>query len=82
MYSFLFNRDTRPKLNPEDYTISDLDSDQCVKLAGEINGQQMIIKNCTNSRIYLLDYSASITIDDCSDCMFVLGPVSGRYGSL
>ena len=50
-----------------------------MKRPGEINGQQFIIKNCTKSKIYLFDHMSTLTIDDCSDCLFVCGPVKGRF---
>jgi protein XRP2 len=77
--TYIYFRDTRPRLNPQDYTVSSLHTSEIVKLPGTIEGQQFIIKNCINSRIYLFDFSSSITIDDCNDCLFVLGPVQGRY---
>ncbi|OXA56058.1 protein XRP2 [Folsomia candida] len=73
-----YSWDTRPKQDPANYTISDLrDGEQRVKRPGEINGQQFIIKNCTNSKIFMFDYSSQVTIDDCTDCLIVCGPVQG-----
>ncbi len=75
-----YSWDTRPKQNPLDYTISDLQNGcQIVKRPGEVNGQQFIIRNCSNSKIYIFDYCSQVTIDDCNDCLIVLGPVQGRY---
>ncbi|UXI18331.1 hypothetical protein NH340_JMT04274 [Sarcoptes scabiei] len=45
---------------------------------GEINGEQFIIQNCFDSIICLFDYSNTVTIDDCRDCVFFIGPVMGR----
>ena len=36
-------------------------------LSGSIGGQQFQIKNCTNCRIYLYDWSNTLTIDDCTN---------------
>lgn len=41
-------------------------------------GQQIIIRNCTSSRIYILDWTTSATIDDCKDCVIVIAAVGGR----
>ncbi|ODM99893.1 Protein XRP2 [Orchesella cincta] len=70
-------RDKRRKLDPSEYTFADLVSSQRLKRPGELNGQQFIIRNCINSKIYLLDHVSTMTIDDCNDCIFVTGPVSG-----
>lgn len=34
------------------------------------------LQNCT---IFLLDHSATISVDDCKNCRIVLGPVKSRY---
>ena len=36
-------------------------------LSGSIGGQQFQIKNCANCRIYLYDWSNTLTIDDCTN---------------
>lgn len=74
-------RDKRRKLDPSEYTYADLTSSQQIKRPGELNGQQFIIRNCTNTKIFLLDHTSSLTIDDCSDCIFVTGPVANRSGT-
>lgn len=33
-----------------------------------INGQQFIIEECENCTIYLLDHSATVSIDECKNC--------------
>ena len=33
-----------------------------------IRGQQFIIEECENCTIYLLDHSATVSIDDCTNC--------------
>lgn len=74
-------RDKRRKLDPSEYTYADLTSSQQIKRPGELNGQQFIIRNCTNTKIFLLDHTSSLTIDDCSDCIIVTGPVANRSGA-
>ncbi len=39
-----------------------------------IRGQQFIIEECDNCTIYLLDYSATVSIDDCTNCRIFVGP--------
>ena len=36
------------------------------------------LKNCT---LVLLDQTASITVDDCRDCLIICGPCRGRFFS-
>nr|XP_027205746.1 protein XRP2-like [Dermatophagoides pteronyssinus] len=48
-----------------------------IRLPGEINGEQFIIQNCNDSTICLYDYSNTVTIDDCRNCTFFIGPVIG-----
>ncbi|CAG7829895.1 unnamed protein product [Allacma fusca] len=40
-------------------------------------GEQVIVRNCVNSRIYLLDWTSSATIDDCRDCVIIVAAVGG-----
>ncbi|CAH8508975.1 unnamed protein product [Schistosoma curassoni] len=65
----------RSELDPKDFIITDKCGGIYGRISGEINGQQFLIQNCKNSYIYLLDHSMTITIDDCSDCTIVTGPV-------
>lgn len=75
----MFNfRDSRPKINPNDFIISNLKGEDTCRVSGSVNGQQFVIQNCSNSMIFVLDYIDSINIDDCTNCKIVLGPVKGR----
>ncbi|XP_031698235.1 protein XRP2 [Anarrhichthys ocellatus] len=47
------------------------------RLPGKLNGQQFVIQECENCDIYVLDHSATVTIDDCVNCRVVLGPTKG-----
>lgn len=71
-------RDKRRAINVDDFTIENLENCEKWKLPGSINGQQLVIQNCRNCIIYLLDHINTITIDDCVGCKFILGPVKGR----
>lgn len=78
-YSFLIFRDQhRCTVDPKDFTLENAENTEVRKLPGTINGQQYIIRNCKNVCIYLLDHINTLTIDDCSDCKLVIGPVKGR----
>ena len=75
--------DTQPKVyswdkkksdDTSDFLIENKDDLVLVKSPGEINGNQFIIRNCTNCHIFLLDHINTITVDDCKNCKIVIGP--------
>lgn len=45
MNLYIFKRDTRPKLDPKDYSIENKNGETIYKLPGSINGNQFIIQN-------------------------------------
>jgi hypothetical protein len=75
---------------------TNLDNSKLVKKDGDLSGQPVAIENChvsgnfcvpsllhfKNSFILVLDNLASVTVDDCKDCLIILGPCQGRYGFL
>lgn len=73
-----FPRSNRSKEDIGKYIIEDISDFTEIRLPGQINGQQFIVQNCTRAIICLFDYTNTITIDDCSECIFFLGPVIGR----
>lgn len=72
-----FSWEKGPRLDPKDYTIGDLTGELAAKMPGEINGQQFIIQNNKDCRIFVLDHAETITIDDCINCQIVIGPCAG-----
>ncbi|XP_078494723.1 protein XRP2-like [Ciona intestinalis] len=72
-----YSWDKREKIDPALYTVEDLNDELVIRDPGSIDGQQFIIQNCKNTRIYLFDHIASITVDDCVDCCIIVGPVMG-----
>ena len=64
--AFAFNifRDKRPKLDPKDYSISDVTGETVGKLPGELNGQQFIIQNCQVLLKKLLDMCGGVYPED------------------
>jgi protein XRP2 len=53
--------------DPADFRFSGLSEQELVKLPGQIRGYDFILDNLTRCNIYLLDHSAQITIDDCTE---------------
>ena len=64
----------RPKLNVADFMMSKRRGEVLLKLPGELNGQQFIIEECEDCDIFLLDWSATVTIDLCRRCRIFVGP--------
>lgn len=51
-------------------------SDQkLVKMPGDINGIDFMIKDLDNCQVYILDYTAQIQVDRCKNTKFFIGPV-------
>ncbi|XP_071453764.1 protein XRP2-like [Hetaerina americana] len=70
-----YSWDKNRKLNVEDYSFNNIVNKVIGKLPGTIDGQQFTIQNCSNSTVYLLDQMNTVTIDECTHCKFILGPV-------
>ncbi|XP_065204492.1 protein XRP2-like [Planococcus citri] len=65
----------RENTNIDDYLLENVHESERWKLPGSINGQQFIIQNCSNSTIFILDFTNTVTVDDCCHCTLVFGPM-------
>lgn len=63
-----------PKLNPADFMLQKLKGQTIVREPGSIRGQQFIIEECEDCSIFLMDNSATVSIDDCKNCNIFVGP--------
>ena len=72
-------RDRRPEVDTNNFIIRNFSNEDLCRLTGAVNGQQLVIQNCSNCMIFILDHIDSINIDDCANCKIVLGPVKGRF---
>ncbi|KAJ8350864.1 hypothetical protein SKAU_G00259940 [Synaphobranchus kaupii] len=72
-----YSWDKREKVDPKDFMLTGLKDATVGRLPGKLNGQQFVIQECENCCIFILDHSATVTIDDCINCRVVLGPVKG-----
>jgi len=70
-----YSWDSRPKIDPRDFTIENLNNEIVGRLPDSIAGQQFIIRDCKDTRIYLFDHINTISIDDCENCVIFVGPV-------
>ena len=64
----------RKVLDIKDYMFSKRSGETLVKLPGAVGGQQFIIEECDDCDIFLLDWSAAVTIDRCKRCRLFIGP--------
>ncbi|KAF0289377.1 Protein XRP2 [Amphibalanus amphitrite] len=72
-----FSWETREKVDMAQYTIEQVHSAEAGRAPGQIGGQQFIVRDCQNAHIYLLDAVNTITVDDCTDCVLIIGAVKG-----
>ena len=63
--------------NSKNY-IKNLNKETLIRKIMEVDGEQIIIENCTNSTIIILDYSSQVTIEKCRDCNIFIGPCKSR----
>eukprot|EP00741_Cyanophora_paradoxa_P004980 tig00000842_g4828.t1 len=66
-----------PKLDPKDFIFSKQKGQTLIKKPGSIDGQQFIIEDLEDCEVYLLDWSAQVSVDCCKNCRFFIGPVEG-----
>ena len=45
-----------------------------VKRPGSLEGSQFVIADLTKCNVFIFDHLSQITIDRCTDCIFVIGP--------
>jgi protein XRP2 len=74
---FSWEREDRKAINKEDFILDKLKDQTIYRLPGSVNGQQFIIQNCDNCKVYVFDHTAQIQIDDCTNCQILIGPVNG-----
>ena len=75
---YLSYRDRTERPDPKDITFEDLEETVVGKLPGSLKGKAFVIRNCKSTRIYLFDFTAAVSVDDCENCELVIGPVKGR----
>lgn len=70
-----------PNLNPADFMCKNQTQQgyTLIKSPGDIRGQQFLIEDCSDANVFLLDHIGSMTIDNCTNCRIVTGPVSSRF---
>ncbi|KNC54471.1 uncharacterized protein AMSG_10468 [Thecamonas trahens ATCC 50062] len=67
------------KLNKADFMFKKRTNEVLVKAPGAVAGQQFMVADLSGCTVYVLDHSAVVTADACSDCTLVFGPVEGSF---
>ena len=67
----------KKKFNRKDYIFEKKNDETLIKLPGQIDGKAFSIRYLENCKVYLYDHSAQVTVDQCKNCTFVVGPVKG-----
>ena len=65
----------RVELDISQYVIDKQEGGEVIRRPGSVAGQQFQIKNCRNCRIYLYDWSNTVTVDDCTNVKIFLAAV-------
>ena len=65
----------KKKLNKADFMFKSQKDQMLVKMPGDINGIDFMIKDLENCTVMLLDHTAQVTIDRCKNTKFYIGPV-------
>lgn len=67
----------QPVLDRKNFMFVDQKDSILIKKPGELFGKNFKIKNLKNCKVYLLDHTTGIFVDDCDDCDFIIGPCNG-----
>ena len=67
----------QPRRDRTKYIIEKKKDETIYKHNGDVDGCDFKIRRNTNCKIYVLDYSSGMFIDDCINCIIITGPCSG-----
>ncbi len=68
---------SHPPVDPKDFWIHKQKAQTIVRLPGDVHGLDLTIEDLDDCTVYILDWSAQITIDYCNNTKFVIGPIDG-----
>jgi hypothetical protein len=63
--------------NSKNY-IRNLTKETIIKKIYEVDGEQVILENCNDCTIIVLDFSAQVTIEKCNNCNIFIGPCKSK----
>jgi len=67
----------KQKKDPADFIYRGLRDQTVVRPEGTVAGEQLVIEDCHDCTLVILDRIACVTVDDCTGCTLFLGPVEG-----
>ncbi|ESN93900.1 hypothetical protein HELRODRAFT_88092 [Helobdella robusta] len=70
-----YSWDNRDLVEIENFMVQNIENETIIRHPGTINGQQFIIQNCKNCKVFVMDHTAAVNIDDCLNCSIFLGPI-------
>lgn len=65
--------------NLEAYTFKDQKGQTLIKLPGSINGEVFNMEKLVDCKVYILDVSETIYVDNCVNCEFYIAPVKSSF---
>ncbi|XP_059097901.1 protein XRP2-like [Tigriopus californicus] len=65
---------TRAQKDISKYIIENIHQGEVGRMPGDVNGEQIVIRNCENANIYIFDHTNTVSIDDCRKCEIFIGP--------
>nr|CAD7579009.1 unnamed protein product [Timema californicum] len=70
-------RDKRTAVDLQDYTVEGITDGEVWRMPGSVRGEQLLVQNCVNARIFVLDHINSVNMDSCTNCTVVFSAVRG-----
>ena len=55
-------------------TIKGKQKEQIVRSPGTLSGSQLILSDCTDCDIYIMDHTSTVSVDRCTNCRIFVGP--------
>ena len=68
---------TKKKLNKADYMFKSKNNEELIKMPGDIDGIDFMLRDLHGCTVYLFDWTAQIQLDKCTDTTFYIGPIKG-----
>lgn len=79
------NSSSRPSINPKidssskkmpnpHSIIKNQNSQKITKQINDLKGDMVCIDNCNDSKIFIMDYTSQVIIEQCNNCIFFIAP--------
>jgi hypothetical protein len=67
------------RLDPADFRFVKQKGVVLVKKPGDVNGIEFCLDGLEDCDVFILDHCSQLTMDDCTNCHIVVGPVDGAF---